>query len=186
MSKRIARLRLHELRSDLADYLRGTKVAQLEWIDEFFQCAGHNPDVLKTFVAFTEALGEALPERLSEVVALTVAGVMESDYERNQHEQLCVAHGLAPEWIAAVNRLAPDKGVELTPAERAVQRYALAAVVRRGIDVQHEFEAMLDHISSPEAMAVTVLVGRHVCHALVVNTLRLRPPLPSIFDEEQR
>lgn len=185
MSKRIARLRLDELRSDLADYLRGTKVAPLGGIDEFFQCAGHSPDVLRTFMAFSEALGEALPKQLSEVVALTVAGLMESEYERNQHEQLCLNHGLAREWVAAVNRLAPDKAAELTSAERAVQRYALAAIVRRGIDVQPEFEAMLDHISSPEAMAVTILVGRHVCHALVVNTLRLQPPLPSIFDEER-
>jgi hypothetical protein len=162
--------------------LRRSTGAHAAYLGEFYQCAGHQPDALLGFMDFANALNEALPKQLVEVIALTVAGVMENDYARNQHERRCLELGFSHGWVAAVDRLSPDKGAELSPAERAVQRYALAAVVRRGIGVDFELEALLDHLSSPEAMAVAMLVGCHVCQAMVSNTLALEPPVASIFD----
>ncbi|MBA2411570.1 MAG: hypothetical protein H0V63_01920 [Burkholderiaceae bacterium] len=182
MSKRIPRLALEQMPGELAQYLRSTKVDRLGYLGEFFQCTAHNADVLMSFMAFTDALGRALPKNLTEVSALTVAGLMDNAYERNQHERLCEKLGLSSEWIAAVERLQPDAAVELADAERAVQRYVIAAIERRGIGVESEFEAMLDHLSPAQAMAVAMLAGRYVAHALVVNTLALKPPVASIFD----
>lgn len=186
MSQAIPRLQMHQLREDLAEYLNDTKVKRLGYLGEFFQCTAHNPDVLMSFMQFTDALGRALPKNLAEVGALTVAGVMENAYERNQHEHLCEKLGFTREWIAAVNRMQPDAARELSDAERAVQRYAIAAIGRRGIGVQGELDAMLAQMTPAQAMAVVMFVGRYVAHALVVNTLQLAPPVPSIFEEDKR
>ena len=83
----------------------------------------------------TEALKEALPDRLTEVGALTVAGAMGNAYERHQHERLSEKLGFGRDWVAAVNRLEPDAPGPMGDDERAVQRLALAVVERNGHDV---------------------------------------------------
>ena len=184
MSTKIPRLQLGDLRADLKQYLYDTKFKRLGYLGEFFQVTANNPEVLMSFMQFTDALGTALPKNLTEVGALTVAGWMENAYERNQHERLCEKLGHSRAWIAAINRLRPDEASELSPAERAVQRYIMAALERRGIGVEQELAAMLEHVSPAQAMAIAMLAGRNVCHALVVNTLGLRPPVVSIFEKE--
>jgi len=184
MSTTIPRLQLDELRADLRAELARTEVKGS--LGEFFQCAGHIPDALLEFLQLGDALGGALSTSLVEVVALSVAGIMENAYERNRHERRCVELGFGSDWIAAVNGLAPDKGVPLSPQERAVQRYVLAAVVRRGSGATREFEAMRDHLSPAEAMAVILLAGWCVSHALCANTLALKPPVASIFEKSAR
>jgi alkylhydroperoxidase family enzyme len=184
MSARIPPLGLDNMPANLAQYLNDTKVKRLGYLGEFFQCTAHNPEVLLSFMQFTDALGKAVPKNFAEIGALTVAGAMENAYERNQHERLCEKLGFTREWIAAVNRLQPERASELSEAERAVQGYALAAIARRGVGVRQEFEAMLNHLTAAQAMAIVMYVGRYVCHALVVNTLELRPPVPSIFEQE--
>lgn len=184
MSQRIPRLQLHEVRADAADRLRRSTVAHVGHLGEFYQCTSHQPDALLAIMDFIAALNDALPKQLVEVIALTVAGVMENDYERNQHERRCLELGFSHAWVAAVDRLSPDKSAELSSAERAVQRYALAAVVRRGIGVHAELEALLDHLSSSEVIAVAMLVGCCVATTIVSNTLALKPSVPSIFERE--
>jgi hypothetical protein len=183
MSTTIPRLQLDELRPDLAAHLAGTEVKRLGYLGELFQCAGHSPDALLAFLQLGDALGNALSDALVEVVALSVAGIMENAYERNRHERRCVELGFGSDWITAVNRLAPDKATPLSPQERAVQRYVLAAVIRRGTGATREFEAMRDHLAPAEAMAVILLAGWCVSHALCVNTLGLKPPVASIFEK---
>lgn len=186
MSAKIPRLGLEDMPDELAHYLRTTKTARLGYLGEFFQCTAHNPEVLMSFMAFTDALGKALPKNLTEVCSLTVAGLMRNAYERNQHERLSEKLGYTRGWIAAANRLQPDAASELSDVERAVQRYVIAAIERRGVGVEPEFEALLAHLSPAQAMAVAMLAGRYVAHALVVNTLALRPPVPSIFEAGAR
>lgn len=178
----IPRLELADMRADLAGYLE-PRVKRLGYLGELFKCAGHAPDVLLDFMHFTDALKEALPDRLTEVGALTVAGLMSNDYERNQHERLSVRLGFGRDWVAEVNRLEPDLAILMSDTERAVQKYAIAAVRNRGRGVADEFAAVSDRLSPGEAMAVILLVGRYVTHALTVNTLNLEPPVPSIFED---
>src|SRR6185295_6721997 len=72
MSHHIPRLEMNELAPEVQNAL-AARVKRLGYLGEFFKCSGHNPDVLVPFMEMTEALKEALPDRLTEVGALTVA-----------------------------------------------------------------------------------------------------------------
>lgn len=182
MSRRIPRLELSEMEPDLAAYL-APRVARLKYLGELFKCAAHAPRVLLAFMNFTDALKDALPDRLTECAVLTTATLMENRYERNQHERLSVRLGYGRDWVREVERLEPDAATLMSEDERAVQRYVLAAVRTRGLDVAAEFDALCERVPASHAMSIVMLVGRYVTHALVVNTLRLEPPVPSIWED---
>src|ERR1051326_2479810 len=184
MSKKIPRLEMEELAPNVQETL-AARVKRLGYLGEFFKCSGHNPDVLVEFMEMTEALKHALPDRLTETGSLTVAGLMGNDYERHQHERLSEKLGFGREWVAAVNRLQPDAAGPLSEDERAVQRFAIAVVKRRGQDVHAELEALIDRVGPAQAMAALFLIGRYVMHAYVVNALNLAPPVPSLFAGEK-
>src|SRR5262249_13437703 len=84
------------------------RIKRLGYLGEFFKCAAHQPDALVSFMAFTEDLKRALPDRITEVVALTVSTVLENAYERHQHERLCLKLGFGADWIQAVEDRARD------------------------------------------------------------------------------
>lgn len=181
MSNAIPRLEMDQLRDDLAQYL-GPRVKRLGYLGELFKCAGNAPDVILTFMRFTDALKEALPDRLTELGALTVASFMENRYERHQHERLSEKLGFPREWITEITRLEPDSATALSGVEKTAQAYALKALRTRGLDVETEFAALAAQLPASEAMAFVMLIGRYVTHAIVVNTLSLKPPVPSIFE----
>lgn len=180
MSKKIPRLEMNELAPNVQETL-AARVKRLGYLGEFFKCSGHNPDVLVSFMDMTEALKEALPDRLTEVGSLTVAGIMGNAYERNQHERLSEKLGFGRDWIAAVNRLDPDAAGPMSEEERAVQKLAVAVVNRSGHDVDAQLDEVIEYIGYAQAMAVLFLIGRYVMHAYVVNALNLAPPVSSIF-----
>lgn len=181
MSDRIARLEFDALAPRVQDVLRA-RVERLGYLGEFFKCAGAQPDVLAPFMEMTEALKKALPDRLTETGALTVATLMGNRYELHQHERLSKKLGFGDDWVAAVERVSPDDAAALSDAERAVQRLVIAMVERRGKGVAAELDAVIDAIGPQQAIAVMFLVGRYVTHALIVNGLELAPPVPSIFE----
>ncbi len=184
MSSNIPRLEMEQLAPELQQAL-AARVKRLGYLGEFFKCSGHNPAVLVSFMEMTEALKHSLPERLTEVGSLTVAALMDNQYERNQHERLSEKLGFGREWIRAVNRLAPDAPGPLTEDERAVQRLAIAVVNRDGHHVQPELDTLIASVGPAQAMAALFLIGRYVMHAFVVNALALSPPVPSIFAGDQ-
>ena len=191
--ERIPRLELTQLEPGLAERLR-PRVERLGYLGEFFRCAGHQPGPLAAFVDFTEALKRALPDDLGEVVALTVATRLGNVYERNQHERLASKLGFADDWIRAARGPeaagGPESGSDagaggagspLSGAQSRVQALTLAMLDRDGRDVDAELGAVIDAIGAVDAVAVLLLVGRTVTHALVVNALGLEPPVASIF-----
>ena len=99
------------------------RVERLGYLGEFFQCTGHQPDILVAFM-------------------------------------------------------------EMTDAERAVQRLTIAALERRGKNVAEELEAAVAAVGSDAAIAVLFLIGRYLTHAIIVNAMGLAPPVASIFAEE--
>lgn len=167
----------------LQSYLE-PRVKRLKYLGELFKCAAHCPEVLLTFMHFTDALKDALPDKLTETAVLTTATMMKNHYERNQHERLSVRLGFGREWVAEVERLAPDDARLMDDTERAVQRYVIAAIDSRGSECQTQFDALTRLLSPGEAMAVVMLIGRYITHALTVNTLQLKPPVPSIFEDD--
>lgn len=189
MSKAIPRLDLQDMPGGLAAAL-GPRVERLGYLGEFFRVAGHQPRALEAFVAFTESAKSDLPKELVEVIALTCAVRLGNAYERNQHERLSVRLGLGRDWVEAVERLNPDEALpagarSLSDAERAVQRYLLAALASHGRSeaAQVAFERLVERLGHRQAVAVMMVAGRYLVHALIVNTLALEPPVPSIFED---
>jgi alkylhydroperoxidase family enzyme len=180
MSSRIPRLPTEEMLPELSAFL-APRVQRLGYLGEFFQCTAHQPEALLSFLEFTEHLKHALPDRLTEVVVLSVAVMLKSDYERIQHERLCVKLGFDPEWIDAVESLC-GKAPTLTREEQVVQQFTLVAVQRNGHDTVCELESMIDVIGVERAIAVMMLIGRYISHSLIVNSLNLSPPYGVMAD----
>ncbi len=174
----IPRLSPDALGADVAEMLR-PRVARLGYLGEFFTCAAHQPAALMSFMAFTEDLKRALPERITEAVALTVSTELGNAYERHQHERLSLKLGFGEAWIRAVMALQPDVAQPLSNAERRVQALTLAVIRRYGHRTSGELESVVASIGHEQAIAVLMLIGRYVTHALMVNCLELKPPVAS-------
>ena len=178
MSKLIPRLSMNELDPQLAELLR-PKVERLNYLGEFFQCTGHQPRALISFYALTEDLKEALPDNLTELVALTVAVKLNNGYELVQHERLALTLGFSEAWIREVISLKEKAGGELSPSELRVQQLAVAVLERQGHETKTELEEVIKVIGHKQAVAVLMLIGRYVMHALIANCLALEPPVSS-------
>jgi alkylhydroperoxidase family enzyme len=171
----IPRLSPEALRGDVAEMLR-PRVERLGYLGEFFRCAGHQPAALLSFMAFTEDLKRALPDRLTEVVALTVSTELGNAYERHQHERLSIKLGFGEAWVRAVEALDAEGIAE---DERVVQALTLAVIRRHGHGTSRELDAVAGAIGPEQAIAVLMQIGRYVTHAFMVNALELQPPVPS-------
>jgi hypothetical protein len=180
VSTTLPRLELEDFPPALAAALE-PRVKRLGYLGEFFKCCAHQPEALAAFVQFTEAGRNGLSDRLVEVIALTCTTWMENDYERNQHERLCVRLGLDRDWVAAVNALKPDADSPLTAEERQLQRLTLTVLNTHGKGAGDSFEEAVQSLGPRLAIAVLMVIGRYVVHGLIINTLGLKPPVPSIF-----
>lgn len=177
----IPRLEMDELEPELAELLT-PRVKRLGYLGEFFRCMGHQPGALRHFTQLTEELKEALPDNVTELVALTVATVMQNSYERHQHERLSEKLGFGRPWIAAASG-GPDAAEVLTPEERAVQALSIAVVKRNGHNCALERDAVEKFLGPQILAGILLLIGRYMMHAIIVNTLELAPPVTSIFTE---
>jgi hypothetical protein len=180
MSRKIRRLEFEELDPRLAELLR-PRVERLAYLGEFFKVMAHNPEILAPFIEMTEALKHELPNNLTEVGALSVAGFMENAYERNQHERLSEKLGFSRDWIGQVNALSPDESTAMSDLEKLAQRFALVTLARDWEGARTLFDRLVGEIGDKPALAYLMLVGRYACHAVIVNVLNLAPPAPSIF-----
>src|SRR6267142_4598610 len=178
MSAVIPRLSMAELDPDLAELLR-PKVERLDYLGEFFQCTGHQPRALISFYTLTEDLKKALPENLTELVALTIAAKMNNAYERVQHERLSLKLGLSEAWLREVTSLLTRREGNLSETEVVVQELVLAVVERGGHKTGAELEEAVKAIGHEQGIAVLMLIGRYVMHALIANSLALKPPVSS-------
>ncbi len=170
--------------SDLAAALQ-PRVERLGYLGEFFKCAAHQPAALRSFMQLTDDLKNALPDNLTEVVALSVAAATGNAYERHQHERLCRRLGLSDAWILDVLALRPNESRVLDTHERAVQILTLAAVERHGHGTSAELSEVTEALGPAAAMALLLLIGRYLTHSLIVNSLALEPPVASIFEQRK-
>ena len=181
MNARIPRLMLNELSPELQEALH-PRVRRLNYLGELFQCLGHQPEALLAFMEFTGASKGALDQRLVEVIALTVATMKDNEYERNQHERLSVRLGFGREWVAEVEALDPDHAGILDEADKTIQRFVIATVKQDGKGVSCLLDDVVEALGHVQAVAVLMVVARYVTHAVMVNSLALDPPVPSIFE----
>lgn len=182
MSHLIPRLSSTQMLPELAEYLR-PRVERLGYLGEFFQCAAHQPKALLSFMVFTEDLRAALPEKLTEVVALTVSCLMNNAYERVQHERRCLKLDFGTPWLRAVTSLGASSGA-MVEEERLVQRLVVVVISRKGHDTQAELEAVIGAIGYEKAIAVLMMIGRYATHSLMVNALDLAPPVLAGMEEQ--
>ena len=184
MSDQIPRLSLAEMPLNLASVLT-PRIVRLGYLGEFFQCAAHQPEALLSFLEFTEHLKHSLPNDLTEIVALTVAVLMDNDYERIQHERLSLKLGFGEDWLRETLSLSTNGLQHLSESERAVQQLVVASVQRGGRDTTSELDAVIRAIGPARAISVLMLIGRYMSHALIVNTLNLAPPALALAQENR-
>jgi len=181
MSVDIRRLEFEDLPDELRIALE-PRVKRLGYLGEFFKVAGHQPDALIAFMEFTDAAKGRLPKRVVETIALTVAVATGNTYERNQHERLSVRLGFGRDWVAAVEQLKPSAD-RIGQEEAAVQAFVTAALASNGRGVDTLLKDVCQVLGPAEAVAVLMVMGRYVTHSLMVNSLGLAPPVPSIFED---
>ena len=178
----IPRLAFEDLASPLAEALK-PRVDRLGYLGEFFRIMGHQPGPLRAFVEFTESAKAPLDKRIVEVVALTVATCRGNAYERNQHERLCIRLGLGREWVTDVEALLPNNSQLLNENEKHAQRFVLFAVNGPANEAQVAFETIVEVFGRESAIAILMVVGRYVAHAVMVSVLGIAPPVPSIYED---
>jgi hypothetical protein len=178
----LPRLELEDFPAEVSERL-APRVKRLGYLGEFFKCAVHQPEALGAFIDFTESGKGSLPPNMVELIALTVSSWTKNAYERNQHERLSVRLGLGRDWVKAVNAMAPETQTMLSEDERRLQKLVLCALKSNGQEASELFEDHVQRYGAEKAMAILMVIGRYVVHGLIVNTLALDPPVPSIFDD---
>jgi alkylhydroperoxidase family enzyme len=172
-----------ELPPELAAVLR-SRIDRLGYLGEFFRYTAHQPRALMSFIQLTEDLKEALPDKLTETIALSVARFMDNAYERVQHERLSLKKGFGEQWIREVLSLQAEKTQALSAEEALVQRLVIAVLTRKGKNSASELDMVIQAIGPERAIAVLMLIGRYMTHALIVNTLDLTPPVASPLENK--
>jgi hypothetical protein len=178
----IPRLGLDAVDPAVRDLL-GPTVERLGYFGEFFQVAAHVPGAIPAFMQYTGAVKAPLAEAHNEVLALTVCGALEADYERIQHERLAKRLGFPLDWIAAASGRAGSHASALKDDERKLQALALAMVSTHGLRCGDELRAVVDALGPQKAVAALLQVSRFVTIALLCNALSLTLPVASVFDE---
>ncbi len=161
MTSSIPRLSITDLDPDLAELLR-PRVERLNYLGEFF-----------------EDLKKALPDNLTELVALTIAAKMNNAYERVQHERLSLKLGLSEAWVREVVSLLSKREGNLSETELVVRKFVLAVIERGGHETGAELEEVVKAIGHEKGIGVLMLIGRYVMPALIANSLALNPPVSS-------
>jgi hypothetical protein len=181
MSDRLPRIEFDDLEPGLKEVFR-PRVERLGYLGEFFRVMSAAPETMGGFYTITESLKKVLPDNLTEIVSLSISSRLGNLYEQYQNERLSLKLGLSKEWVAEA--LAPRDGLDsvFTPEEKAVQAFAVRVMETQGRGVSPELDAVISAIGPEKTVAVMWLIGRTVTHALISNTLRLEPPVTSIFD----
>lgn len=180
MSARIPRIEFEDLDPALKEVFR-PRVERLGYLGEFFKVMSHAPDTMGGFYTITDSLKKILPDNFTEIVSLSLSSRLGNRYEQYQNERLSRKLGFSDDWIAEA--LVPREGnaSTFTPEEKAVQRFAIAVMEKKGQGVDAERDALITAIGPEKTVAVMWLIGRTVTHALISNTLGLEPPVASIF-----
>jgi alkylhydroperoxidase family enzyme len=179
----IPRLGHDDLDASLREFLNPT-VDRLGYLGEFFQVAAHVPNAVPAFMQYTGAVKAPLADAHNEVLALTVCGMLEADYERIQHERLARRLGFSLDWIAAACGRPGANVSHLREDERALQALAQAMVTSQGLRCKPELDAVVRLLGPQKAVAALLQVSRFAGIALLCNALALTLPVPSVFDED--
>ncbi|HZA52531.1 MAG TPA: hypothetical protein VE549_17425 [Myxococcaceae bacterium] len=181
MSRLIPRLDFETVDPALQEMFR-PRVERLGYLGEFFRVMSHAPGPMAHFHGLTDSLKKILPDNFTQIVSLALSSRLGNRYEQYQNERLSRKLGFSDDWIAEAITPRPGTDSGFTPAEKAVQNFAISVMEKKGHGVERELEAVIDALGPERAVAVMWLIGRTVTHALISNALQLEPPVSSIFD----
>jgi alkylhydroperoxidase family enzyme len=171
------RVPFESMDEELRELLR-PRVERLGYLGDFFQFGAHQPEALAHFVRFTESLKGALPWRLVEIVALTVAAETANHYERVQHERLALRRGMSPQEVRELVAGATSREL-FADEEVAAAELARCVVRSEGRRCQRRFQRLLALTDQATAVAVLLTAARYLAHSAVATTWRLAPPVSS-------
>jgi hypothetical protein len=177
----VPRIEFEDIEPGLKELFR-PRVERLGYLGEFFRVMSACPETMKGFFTITESLKKELPDNLSQLISVALSSRLGNTYEQYQNERLSLKLGLSQEWVRSALGSVDDPASVLTPEEKAVQRYAIAAGQGIGRGVEDEFKALVAAVGPRKAIAVMWLVARTISHAMISNTLHLASPVTSIFD----
>jgi hypothetical protein len=176
-------VQLDEMPDDLRELLR-PRVERLGYLGEFFQRAANQPDALVAFYGWTEALKVALPFRLVEVIALSVASRTGNEYERIQHERLALGQGMTRDEVVALGEARAGTCVTLREEELAAAALVRCLLDNFGQGCSAALLRLSRLIGEPEAVACLMLAARYLAHSTMANAWELRAPVESPLAEE--
>jgi hypothetical protein len=87
--------------------------------------------------------------------------------------------GFGENWLREVLTLKADGTGRMSEKEVLIQRLAMAAINRKGHHITAELEPVIRSVGPAMSIAVLMLVGRYLSHAIIANALDLAPPVPS-------
>lgn len=157
-------------------------VDRLGYFGEFFQVYGQVPSAIETFMGYTRSVKAPLSDAENELLALTVCASLDDQYERIQHERLCVKLGMSMDWIAAASGRAGHAASFLSDPEQALRRLALAVIERHGKNCSEEISECIDALGQIKTKAALLQITRFMSIATLCNCDQLALPVPSIFD----
>lgn len=158
--------------SDLAEpyqpLLDPDKMGELHGVLNLFRGLANNPDVLRSFVLWSNTLWSecGLSVRERELLILRLAVGLESRYEWNQHVPIALQNGIDAEEITAIaeGRVDPFDDFEI-----ALLQYGSKFVDRSVTDATHE--TLGEHLSVGEIVAVAAVCSHYVATAGIVEAL---------------
>lgn len=127
-----------------------------------------NQDVLYGLRAFLGSLwsDSGLTDRQREIVILTTAAEMGSEYEWHQHAAIATDAGIEPTEIAAIAR---DDHEPFTDEEAALVAYARAVVRGRVTDPLHA--AVLEYVDEGTVVGAASTAAGYAALGLIIDAL---------------
>lgn len=163
--------------SDELSALLQPRIARLGYLGAFFAVSARQPEALAGFVRFTEALKDAVPEALGEVVALRVATALDNAYEKAQHEALVRTRGVSKGWITAASGGNDEIGA-LNADELIVRNLTDEVLANTGHAASDVMALAVDRFGPDLVVGIVLLISRFIAHAHAANAFALVDPRP--------
>ncbi len=133
-----------------------------------YSAIGNNAEVLAGFRGFLGSLWEhsGLSDRQREIVILTAASEIGSEYEWHQHVNIATDAGLTREEIAAIGR---DDRTDFATDEQAIIAYTRAVARGRVTDALHE--AVVEELGTEATVGAATAAAGYVALGRVIDAL---------------
>lgn len=135
-----------------------------------YSALGNNPEVLQGTRAFLKSLWNhsGLTDRQREIVILTVASEIRSDYEWHQHVNIANKSEIEKDEISA---LARDDRSHFSEQERALIAYTRATVQGRITDPLHK--AMIEYADEETIVGIVATAAGYLALGRIINALNI-------------